>query len=59
MSTGEGQKSLNKIMAAINAQEYPKKNIISLENQIGTSWGYILAEEIIKVGEEHKQLAQE
>ena len=36
-----------------------KKNIISLENQIGTSWGNILAAEIIKAGEEEKQLAQE
>ena len=40
-------------------QECPKKNIISLENQIGTSWGNILAEEIIKAGEEEKQLSQE
>ena len=40
-------------------QECPKKNIISLENQIGTSWGNISAEEIIKAGEEEKQLAQE
>ena len=58
MSTGECQKSLNKIMAAMNVPGMSKNNIISSENQIGTSWGNILAEEI-KAGEEEKQLAQE
>ena len=36
-----------------------KKTFIRIENQIGTSWGNILAEEIIKAGEEEKQLAEE
>ena len=48
MFAGEGQKSPNKIMATMNVQEYPKKKIISLENQIETSWGNILADYITR-----------
>ena len=39
--------------------ELRKKTFLTIENQIGTSWEKILAEEISKAGEEEKKLAME
>ena len=48
MSTGGGQKHLNEVLAAINVPSMTKKSFICIEkNQVGASWGKIVANEIM------------
>ena len=61
MATGHGggHKPLNETMAAINVPGISKKTFIKIENQIGTSWEKILADEMLVAGNEEKKLALE
>ena len=59
MATGGGQRNLNEFMASINAPGMSKPTFNHIETQIGQKWGEILSDEIIKAGEEEKNLAVE
>ena len=59
MATGGGQRNLNEFMASINAPGMSKPTFNHIETQIGKKWGEILSDEIIKAGEEEKNLAVE
>ena len=47
-------KRLNETLAILNVPGMSKKTFISIENQIGVSWGKILSEEIIRLAKKRK-----
>lgn len=57
MATGGGHSKLNETAAALDLPGMSKNTFTSIETQIGKAWEAQLAEEIIKAGEEEKQLA--
>ena len=57
MATGGGHSKLNETAAALDLPGMSKNTFASIETQIGKAWEAQLAEEIIKAGEEEKQLA--
>lgn len=57
MATGGGHSKLSETAAALDLPGMSKNSFTSIETQIGKAWEVQLADEIIKAGEEEKQLA--
>lgn len=54
MATGGGHSTLSETAAALELPSMSKKTFINIEAQIGGAWEALLAEEMVKAGQEEK-----
>ena len=59
MATGGGHSNLTETAAALDIPSMSKNTFTSIETQIGQAWEDLLAQEMVKAGQEEKRIALE
>ena len=57
MATGGGHSTLSETSAVLEIPTMAKKTFITIEEQLGRAWEVLLVEEMVKAGEEEREIA--